>query len=142
MRKKPKKRPRRLSKIDGKPLISRQKAEKKLWEAFSAYIRKRDGKCMMGEMWGGCSGPIQAGHIISRRKRPTKYHILNVHGQCATHNWLHNRNPERYIAWFVKRYDKENYMMLVELSAQPTKALSRDECIQLAAHYKKLTEAL
>ena len=116
-----KKRPRKKRK-DRAP--NRRALERELWRIFSLYIRKRDGRCMMGDMFGGCSGPLQAGHIISRRKLPTKYDELNVHGQCASHNWQHNRNPERYTVWFIRNHGESVYWLMVQRSMVFTKVLT------------------
>ena len=45
--KKKKRRTKRISKLTGKPIISRQKAERELWRVFSLFIRKRDGACVI-----------------------------------------------------------------------------------------------
>jgi hypothetical protein len=116
---------------------SRQALERELWRVFSLWVRTRDKMCMMGGK--DCSGPIQAGHIIGRRKLPTKYDEMNVWGQCRKHNWLHNRNPERYIAWFIRQHGAEAYTRLVDKSMRPGKALSPQEIESLIKRYGSLS---
>lgn len=119
---------------------SRQALERDLWKVFSLYIRKRDGRCMMGTSFQGylCSGPLQAGHIISRRKLPTKYDEMNVWGQCARHNWIHNRTPETYINWFIKTHGAEEFAALVTRSERPGKALNTKELQEKTEYYLHL----
>jgi hypothetical protein len=91
---------------------------------FAAYIRKRDNKCLMGEMWGKCNGPIQAGHLISRRHLATRWDEENVYGQCRSHNYQHTFNPNLYISWYVKKYGSDQYENLIRRSREvfrPTK---------------------
>lgn len=145
---KPKKAPRkrrkaRISKLTGQPIISRQKAERLLWTEFSLYIRKRDGQCVLG-MYNMhvCRGPLQAGHVIGRTRRATKYDEQNVFAQCRASNYDHRYHPEIYIDWFISRFGDIRYSDLVAKSLRPAKALSTKECLELAAHYKHLTETL
>lgn len=140
---KKKKRAKRLSKIDGKPLISRQKAQKELDKAFNAYIRARDKVCLMGVMFGGCKGFLTAGHVVPKED---SYNVRwvedNVFGQCSGHNKGHRYRRSKYYHWFSETHGAKRLAELTHLATQPTKALSRDECLRLTAHYKKLTEAL
>lgn len=133
---------RKISKITGEKIYSRSELEAGLWSVFSMYIRLRDKTCMMGEMFGGCSGALQAGHLISRRKTPVKYNEMNVWGQCASHNWQHNRNPERFIAWFVAHAGSLEYLKLVALSRLPAKKLNPKELKDLTTTYAKKIEDL
>lgn len=98
--------------------------KEKLDVLFAAYIRKRDGKCLEGEMWPGCNGPIQAGHVISRRHLATRWDEDNVFGQCRSHNYQHTFNPNLYVSWYVKTQGSEGYEALVRKSRttfRPTK---------------------
>ena len=94
----------------------------------------------MGELFPDCSGPIQAGHLIGRRKLPTKYKENNVFGQCRKHNWLHNRNPERYTAWWVMKHGQLAYLELVAISKLPAKALNSIQLEALIEKYTSLTK--
>lgn len=122
--------------------LSRQELERKFWVVYSAYIRKRDGKCMMGQMWGGCWGFLQAGHVVSRRKKPTKYDEMNVFGQCQFHNNRHRFNEDPYKAWYVKTYGPDVYLELVKKSEQPAHVLSSNELLVLTETYKQKLLAL
>lgn len=138
-----KRRKTRISKLTGQPIISRQKAERGLWTAFSLFVRKRDGACVMRDNpTHTCYGALQAGHVIGRTKLATKYHELNVHAQCQGGNYSHQYRPELYIAWFIRKHGAEKYLELTTISATPTKSLSTADCLRLTAHYQELTKQL
>lgn len=104
-------RPKKKAKKKKSP--SRSKLEKEAWDAFSLYIRERDKDkgCI------SCGGPVeQAGHMISRRRRATKYDEQNVNGQCAACNWKDKFMPgyhDRCVSLFIDRYSLEIYTELV-----------------------------
>jgi len=139
---KKKRKKRKVSKITGERIYSRSQLEAGLWSMFSTFIRTRDKRCMMGEMFPPCSGALQAGHVIGRRKTVTKYNEMNVWGQCASHNWQHNRNPERFIAWFIAHAGHLEYLKLVGLSNLPAKKLSPQQLIDLTSEYARKIESL
>lgn len=105
-----------IAKIGGRPkLLSLPKLEKKRWDAFSLYIRERDKFCF------SCTDgkAEQAGHVISRRKKATKYHPLNVLGQCATCNFKDKNVPgyhDHCVAAFMAKFSPDVYLSLVQLS--------------------------
>ena len=106
---------------------------------FSAHVRKRDGRCLMGEMWGGCNGPIQAGHVVSRRHLATRWEEKNVFGQCRSHNYQHTFNPNLYIAWYTKTFGADQYEEIVRLSRttfKPTRAWLEERIAYYEARLK------
>lgn len=132
-----KRRKQRISKLTGQPIISRSKAEKELWRAFSLYIRQRDKTCVLAPH-GGCGGVLQAGHVIKRGKKATKYAEDNVFGQCWAHNKLHRYYPELYFSWYAEKFGAEKFTELVRQSEIPTKVISTSEAQRLTKHYESL----
>lgn len=114
----------------------------KLTEVFNRYIRERDGKCMMGEMWSGCRGGIDAGHVIPiSRSRAVRYDEENVFGQCRYHNLVHVYNDRKYEAWYVQTYGADKFTELVKRSRAPFKNYTVQELKDLIAKYEtKLNE--
>lgn len=140
-KKKPRKRKKlRISKLTGKPIISRQKAERLLWEAFSQYIRKRDKTCVLAHL-GGCSAILQAGHVIPRTKHAVKYDEGNVFGQCSSHNYLHSqqRTAYIYIDWFLENRGLQEWNRLNDLIKEnpENKSISKEEAQRLTKYYQE-----
>lgn len=127
----------RISKLTGLPIISRQKAEKHLWEAFSLHIRKRDKTCVLAHL-GGCWGYLQAGHVVGRGRKATKYAEDNVFAQCQAHNKLHRYYPEVYYAWYVKKFGGKKFNELVRRSRVDTKSIPTAEALRLTKHYQQI----
>jgi len=70
-------------------------------QAWSKYIRERDGRCMAAEAFPKirCAGSLQAMHLISRRYAATRYEMWNGRAGCAAHHrWLTDR-PLEHDAW-------------------------------------------
>ena len=66
-------------------------------QAWSRYIRARDGRCMAAEAFPEirCAGSLQAMHLISRRYAATRYALWNGRAGCAAHHrWLTDRPLE------------------------------------------------
>lgn len=105
---------------------------KKLDVYFSTYIRLRDKDCFMDS---GCSGPIQAGHLITRGATRTRWDDRNCFGSCRGHNFLHEYRPEIMTQWYIGKYGIEQYNEIVRLSRiswKPTKS----ELLALIEKYK------
>jgi hypothetical protein len=92
----------------------RQRAEEHADYWLSKYVRRRDGRCVI------CGEPdpavLQAGHLIRRGKRGTRWSTINVNCQCKSCNFKHNHYPEIYTEWFIRQYGMEAYGRLIELS--------------------------
>ncbi len=119
----------RRKSVGGRPLLVR-----KLDQVFGAWIRARDGICVLAGD-GKCSGPLQAGHLIRRGHHATRWDPLNVHGQCRTHNFMHEKHPELFTAWFVRTHGEKTYSDLVALS-RTIKKHTKDELLELIAFYE------
>ena len=96
--------------------------EDTLWKWFSLYIRLRD--CEDGGMscCRSCGKPahfreLQAGHWISRAKKPTKYDERQVWSQCCQCNLYRNGNQSGMWNHIVKTYGKDmpNELMIKSL---------------------------
>ena len=135
---------RKVSKITGEKIYSRSELEDGLWDMFSLFIRMRDkNTCVLAHL-GGCSQVIQAGHVIPRTKKPTKYDERNVYAQCKNHNYLHSKanNTHIYTGWFIEKFGAELYTELCELSRQDAKALTPKQLIEMTTLYAKKIESL
>lgn len=115
---------------------SRSKIEKEAWDAFSLYIRERDKYkgCI------SCGGPVeQAGHMISRRRRATKYDEQNVNGQCRSDNWADKFVPgahDKNVIAFAIRHGFDVYQRLINKS-QETLQHSKTDMIAIRDNYRK-----
>lgn len=115
---------------------SRAKLEKEAWDAFSLYIRERDKDkgCI------SCGGPVeQAGHMISRRRRATKYDERNVNGQCKSDNWADKFVPgahDKNVIAFAARWGFDVYQDLINKS-QATVQHSKADIILIRDTYRE-----
>ena len=109
----------------------RKKAVERLDKAFSRYVRQRDKECVL------CRSKenLQCGHLITRSKYSTRWHILNGFCQCRSCNFLHESQPERFTAWFLRVFGKKAYEALVKESNQIRK-FSTEELIAMAEEYE------
>jgi hypothetical protein len=132
---KPLPRPRKAKRKKRAPrLPTASQLEATLWRAFSLWIRLRDRHCVL-QGRGTCGGPLQAGHLISRRYRSTRYDERNVYSQCAAHNRLHSHDAAPYTLWFLENYGQNAYRDLVARSRRLTKRPTRQEYTALIARY-------
>lgn len=67
------------------------------------------------------SAVMQAGHIISRRKKSVFADFENVVCQCQGCNTLHQYEPQHLINWFIRAYGIERWEALCERAKQPAK---------------------
>lgn len=114
----------------------------KLDETFNLYIRKRDGKCMMGEMYGGCGGHLTCGHVIPKAGHlRIRWDERNAFGQCGGHNKAHVYDNSRYYAWFYQKYGHKLWDELFELGRGTWKP-ARPEIQELIEKFERKTEEL
>jgi hypothetical protein len=99
-----------------KKLPSIKTLKAKAWKTFSAYVRKRDGKCVT------CgAGAENAGHFIHGHGKPTFFDERNCHGQCVRCNLYLSGNLIEYAAFMKSKYGWETVDALRELSHQVVK---------------------
>ena len=85
-------------------------ADKTLSRPVRAYTKKEYGKCPFCKV-----KPIQvAFHFISRRRYATRWIWKNLIGSCKTCNWWERFFPDRYRAWFLRKYSVLDYLALCD----------------------------
>ena len=117
--------------------------DKKLWKAFSEYIRKRDsdenGNCIC--ITCGLIRPwkqMDCGHGIGRQHWGTRYNEKNNHAQCKRCNGFEGGKREVYKVEVDKRYGYGTWDKLELLSRVVSKKPSQFEVDILEKHYKQL----
>jgi len=135
--------------VKAKDLVSKpkpkkkQSRDKKLWEAFSLFIRLRDAnnegicRCIT------CGLPrhfrqMDCGHGIGRQHWGTKYDEKNNHAQCKKCNGFEEGRKDLYKIEVDKKYGKGTWDMLDLKSKQFRKAPSQFEIDMLEVHYTEL----
>ena len=116
------------------PKTARQNAIKAADDAFSAYIRARDGyRCYTPDE--RCSESIQCGHLIKRGKLATRWNECNAFAQCSNHNNLHNNYPEIMTSKWIREYGEDAYETLRYIAWTPKKYTTAD-ILQVAYAYR------
>jgi hypothetical protein len=115
--------------------------DKKLWKAFSEYIRLRDaddnGFCTCFTCgFTGHYKRFDCGHGIGRQHWGTRYNEKNNHAQCKRCNGFEGGKREVYKMKVDERYGKGTWDLL-ELASRKAKKLSQFEIDVLEKHYKE-----
>jgi hypothetical protein len=119
---KPKKRPSRRGKV------------KRLDNAFSLYIRERDGwQCVT--CGSRVKERLQCGHLFSRAAYSTRWDERNAYCQCASCNLYHEHDPYPLIQHFLSLYTQSDLDRLHEKYRTPVK-LKDSEIDELIKHYE------
>lgn len=112
-------------------------------QAFSKWIRLRDGKCLRChkkvELNGkGLPVSLQASHFQGRRKENTRFDPDNVCALCAgCHSYL-GANPAEHYLWQVDRMGQAKVDAVILKSNMYCK---KDRKLQLMYWRKELSEA-
>ena len=86
---------------------------KKLDEAWSTSIRGRDRKCVRC----GSVNHLQAAHIFSRRRRTTRWELLNGIALCyACHIYWAHREPIDFNDFIKARLGEVDFDMLKQMA--------------------------
>lgn len=86
---------------------------KKADAVFSIWIRNRDGnRCVIC----GSTYKVQNGHLFKRGKKRIRFDEYNCNAQCSICNFKHNKYPEPYTAFFLRKYGQEKYLELEKIS--------------------------
>jgi hypothetical protein len=111
--------------------------KRKLDEAFGKMVMERDKErlCISCVKW-----PTQAGHFMRRGFQATRWHPLNVHGQCFRCNCVENGNQLDYADRLDYRYGEGVALRLRRL-AQTSYKPSREALESLLAAAKLGAEA-
>lgn len=99
-------------------------AEKKADDAFSLWVRARDGMCTaVGVLDGPCNGNLQAAHGVGRGNHTTRFDPRNVHALCGHHHRIVDSFGKEGLkhAWLVARLGEEGYAQLMVDSRVITK---------------------
>lgn len=120
-----------------KPSIKSLK--KRLDTVFSQYIRKRDeGKpCITC----GKRGVLQAGHFIKRQHLATRWHPLNVNGQCVRCNLYLGGNEGAYALALIKLYGQSEVEHMLRIKHDSVK-YTRSDLESWISNYQELLDAL
>lgn len=120
--------------------------DKKLWKAFSEFIRLRDS-----DERGFCScftcglvryyTKMDCGHGLGRQHKSTKYSEKNNHAQCKKCNGFEGGMREVYKQKVNKRYGPGTWELLELQSRQPSK-WSQFEIDVLEKYYKEQVKIL
>ncbi len=120
--------------------------EKKLWDAFSLYIRLRDS-----DENGYCTcftcGRVDlykymdCGHGIGRQHLGVKYNEKNNHAQCKVCNGFEGGKREMYKIKMDEKYGKGTWELMEVLGRKPSK-MGRFEFEQLAVYYTNKVKEL
>lgn len=116
----------------------RARAKKRAWDAFSLYIRTRDGHCVTCP-----TGSAQhAGHFIDGRHNAVLFSEEGVHGQCYHCNVGLKGNKLEYWLFMEKKYGRKAIDRLMAESKQ-TVIYKEWQFEEIAQLYKnKLKELL
>lgn len=115
--------------------------DKKLWKAFSEYIRLRDA-----DENGMCScftcglirhyKQMDCGHGIGRQHWGTRYNEKNNHAQCKRCNGFEGGKREIYKQRVNEKYGPGTWDLL-ELASRKAKKWSQFEIDQMEKYYKE-----
>jgi hypothetical protein len=115
--------------------------DKKLWKAFSEFIRLRDSNehgivycitCGSPRNWKG----VDAGHGIGRQHLSTKFHEQNNHGQCKPCNGFEAGQRDIYRIRVDQKYGPGTWDKLILISRQTCKR-SQFEIDVMEKYYKQ-----
>lgn len=117
--------------------LTLKQAKKKCWDAFSLYIRARDGyKCVLCGATKESGAIIQAGHVIPGRGNSVLFREDCCFAQCASCNWRHTRDQWPYYKWFIDNYGAEKLEYLQALKHSTQRYRSSDLEV-MAENYEK-----
>lgn len=108
----------------------RQKAVKKLDDAFSLYIRARDERCVT---CGSFDRPT-CGHVFTSMAFSTRWDEENAYKQCWPCNFKHEFDPYPLTEFTRKHLGQEKYDAL-HLRYQTTKKYKTFELDELRQYY-------
>jgi hypothetical protein len=117
--------------------------DKKLWTAFSLYIRARDADeqgicicftCNRRTIW---NKNTDCGHGIGRQHMSTKYNEKNNHSQCKKCNGFEGGMREKYKENMDKKYGSGTWD-LMEVASKKRSSFSQFEIDTMEAYYSNL----
>ena len=105
-------------------------------EAFSKFIRQRDGFCQSGRSLSvGCKGQyaLQCAHGFGRAAFSTRWDERNAWALCQACHVFYTHRPTEWTIWMEERLGLDLYLELRELSLKPWKG----DKVAIATHYKE-----
>ena len=121
------------------------KLKKKVWVAFSEYIRKRDGLRTTGSTeWALCITcgkryhykMLQAGHFIAGRHNASLFDEYGVHAQCYACNVIKKGNTLEYRRKMIELYG-EGSDIAAENRAKEIRQFTPQELEEMLKDYKQ-----
>ena len=93
-----------------KPKKSKKLTVTKVQDAVNAAIRRRDGRCVTGDMT--CCGNMEASHFYAKGgSSGLRFYPPNIHVQCSKHHFQHhNRDPLFYAQWMQRNVEQLDWM--------------------------------
>ena len=133
-----------------KKKVTKTRAKKRAWTAFSEYIRTRDtkpdwptgrsGKCVTCQRTYDFK-QLQAGHFIPGRMNSVLFHEELVYPQCYSCNMHLGGNPRAYDRFMRSKYSPEE---IEEFDKLPnvTKKYTVEDLLDLEKYYKNKTKEI
>lgn len=121
--------------------------DKKLWSAFSLFIRLRDADSQGICYCFTCGLPrnykgMDCGHGIGRQHWGTRYNEMNNHAQCKRCNGFEGGKGDVYKQKVDEKYGAGTWDLLLVKAQTNRKQLSQFECDVLEKHYRQEAEKL
>lgn len=93
-----------------KPKKSKKLTVTKVQDAVNAAIRRRDGRCVTGDMT--CCGNMEASHFYAKGgSSGLRFYPPNIHVQCTKHHWdFHQRDQLTYTTWMQRNVEQLDWM--------------------------------
>jgi len=117
-----------------KKLPSIKSLRNKLDKVFNAYIRARDGACILsGETTG-----LVCSHYYGKRAAPfLRWDERNAHAMSKKMHWLHHHGREADYALWMFEHNSKIYMRKLALDSKKRTNYTRDIYLQLLEKYQK-----
>lgn len=115
---------------------------KQAWNAFAAYIKKRDKFICITCGKKATGWQMNAGHWLPGRWNSLLFEETCVHAQCQECNQILGGNSPAYYEFMLKRYGKEEMIRLIKLWRKE-KIYSKQDYKNIEEKYKvKLKELI
>ena len=126
-------------KIKKKKLPTITKLRKRLDAEFNAYIRERDGKCILS----GGTTDLSCSHYYDKKASPNlRWDTRNAHAMTkSTHFVHHHGKAPHYALWMFKKYGMA-FMKQLAIDADKSVVYTRDDYNNKIALYKQLRKNL
>jgi len=122
-----------------KKLPTIKQLRKRLDVEFNAYIRERDGKCILC----GSTKKLQCSHFYGKQARPaTRWNVTNAYAMCASCHFKHHHGTEAdYAIKLFTIYGLKHMLKLQKQSQLPIE-YNREIYNNMIFTFKKLRQSL